>query len=115
MSSGTDLLIPTSDYVTSVNAIAAAAPTDIADQVNYWVQALVVIDQSVGDYIQNAPIDTADILSSVSSSISFLAQLDDVVRRARQALGVLSQGGRIGGDVPLSGDPTTVKDVESEA
>jgi hypothetical protein len=70
---GTDLLIPTSDYVTSINAIAAAAPTDIADHVNYWVQALVVIDQSVGDYIQNAPIDTADILSSVSSSISFLA------------------------------------------
>jgi hypothetical protein len=41
-----------------------------------------------------------------------MAQLDDVVRRARQALGALSPGGRPGSDAP---ERSTAEDEESEA
>jgi hypothetical protein len=44
-----------------------------------------------------------------------MAQLDDVVRRARQALGAIGQGGQPGGNVPPAGGRIAAEDSEPEA
>ena len=99
--SGTDLLMPVPnyiadeneiqnnpsidlsviDYITGIQNIEQNAPTDINNSVTYWVQALNIISQSIGDYIQSGPINAAGLFSAVDSGIPFFIS-DDVIEAA---------------------------------
>jgi plastocyanin len=93
---GTDLLMPVSnyaaetniiqnnpsvnisilDYISAIQNIEENTPANLSSSVTYWVQALNVISQSVGDDIQSGPIDTAGLIAAVGAGVPFFISND---------------------------------------
>jgi plastocyanin len=64
------------DYVSAIQNLEKNAPEDPSDSVSYWVQAMNIISQSVGDYIQSDTLNTAGLISAVGGGIPFFISAD---------------------------------------
>ena len=65
---GLDYIIPNSGYISLIDDFGAQAPSDAADSLSFWSNALTVLSESISDLRQIVLADTSSVLSALEST-----------------------------------------------